>query len=88
MMAFSPRAGGLLLGQDLHFESEPGSRFSPDFKHFESFRRTYWSDANFDVVEKVIAIAEKYGVSMNALTSPLGYQQPLSHGLYHGRSHR
>ena len=39
VMAFSPRAGGLLLGQDLHFQSEPGSRFSPDFRHFESFRR-------------------------------------------------
>ena len=69
MMAFSPRAGGLLLGQDLHFESEPGSRFSPDFRHFESFRRTYWSEANFDVVEKIIGVARKYGVSMNALTS-------------------
>ncbi len=68
-MAFSPRAGGLLLGQDLHFKSEPGSRFSPDFRHFESFRRTYWSQANFDVVENIVAIADKYGVSMNALTS-------------------
>ncbi len=69
VMAFSPRAGGLLLGQDLHFEAEPGSRFSPDFRHFESFRRTYWTEANFDVVEKIITIAKKYGVSMNALTS-------------------
>ena len=69
VMAFSPRAGGLLLGQDLHFKSEPGSRFSPAFKHFESFRRTYWSQANFDVVEKIVAIADKHGVSMNALTS-------------------
>ena len=69
VMAFSPRAGGLLLGQDLHFQSEPGSRFSPDFRHFESFRRTYWSQENFDVVENIVAIAKKYGVSMNALTS-------------------
>ena len=69
VMAFSPRAGGLLLGQDLHYQAEPGSRFSPDFRHFESFRRTYWSQANFDVVENIVAIANKHGVSMNALTS-------------------
>lgn len=69
VMAFSPRAGGLLLGQDLHFKAEPGSRFSPDFRHFQSFRDTYWTQANFEVVEKIVAIAAKYGVSMNALTS-------------------
>ena len=69
VMAFSPRAGGLLLGQDLHFNAEPGSRFSPAFRHFQSFRDTYWTQANFDVVEKIIAIANKYGVSMNALSS-------------------
>ena len=68
-MAFSPRAGGLLLGQDLHFKAEPGSRYSPAFRHFESFRRTYWSQANFVVVESIVAIADKYGVSMNALSS-------------------
>ncbi len=76
VMAFSPRAGGLLLGQDLHFKATPGSRFSPDFRHFQSFRDTYWSQANFEVVEKIVDIAAKYGVSMNALTSQWVIKNP------------
>ena len=70
VMAFSPRAGGLLLGQDLHFQSRTGQSILTRFPGITNRSGdTYWSQANFDVVEKIVAIAKKYGVSMNALTS-------------------
>ncbi len=67
-ITYSPRAGGLLLGEHPRFKANPGSKFAPPFRSWESYRATYWSDSNFDVVERISNIAEQHGISTNALT--------------------
>lgn len=68
VMTYSPRAGGLLIGGQNRFEAAPGSRFEANFSSWESYRATYWTETNFDIADRIVGIAEKYGVSTNALT--------------------
>ncbi len=67
VMAYSPRAGGLLLGTRQILDAEPGTRYAAPFRHWESYRDFYWSERNLDVVKSISGVADKYGVSTNAL---------------------
>ena len=67
VMAYSPQAGGFLLGKHRNFEAETGTRFSDDFRAASFYRLTYWNEPTFNAMERFIAVTEKYGVTPNAL---------------------
>ncbi len=67
VMAYSPQAGGFLLGKHRNFEAETGTRFAEDFRAASFYRLTYWNEPTFKAMEAFIQVTEKYGVSPNAL---------------------
>ncbi|MCH7983527.1 MAG: aldo/keto reductase [Chloroflexi bacterium] len=69
VMAYSPQAGGFLLGKHREIEgkTEAGGRFSDDFRANWFYRTTYWNEITFGAMEEFIAVTEKYGVSPMAL---------------------
>jgi aryl-alcohol dehydrogenase-like predicted oxidoreductase len=67
VMAYSPQAGGFLLGKHRNFEAETGTRFAENFRAANFYRLTYWNEPTFDAMELFIAVTQKYGVSANAL---------------------
>ena len=67
VMAYSPQAGGFLLGKHRNFEAETGTRFAEDFRAANFYRLTYWNEPTFKAMEAFIQVTEKYGVSPNAL---------------------
>ncbi|MDE2725628.1 MAG: aldo/keto reductase [Gemmatimonadota bacterium] len=67
VIAYSPQAGGFLLGKHRNFTAESGGRFSDDFRAAAWYRATYWSQPMFDAMEQIVQVAENYGVSANAL---------------------
>lgn len=67
VMAYSPQAGGFLLGKHRNFEAQTGTRFAEDFRAANFYRLTYWNEPTFKAMEQFMAVTEKYGVSANAL---------------------
>lgn len=67
VMAYSPQAGGFLLGKHRNFEAQTGTRFAEDFRAANFYRLTYWNKPTFDAMESFMAVTEKYGVSASAL---------------------
>lgn len=67
VMAYSPQAGGFLLGKHRNFEAETGTRFAEDFRAANFYRLTYWNEPTFQAMEAFIKVTEKYGITANAL---------------------
>lgn len=67
VMAYSPQAGGFLLGKHRNFEAQTGTRFAQDFRAANFYRLTYWNQQTFKAMEQFMAVTEKYGISPNAL---------------------
>ncbi len=67
VMAYSPQAGGFLLGKHRDFEAETGTRFAESFRAANFYRLTYWNEPTFNAMEKFIQVTEKYGITPNAL---------------------
>ena len=67
VMAYSPQAGGFLLGKHKNFEAQTGTRFAEDFRAANFYRTTYWNEPTFKAMERFIGASEKYGVSPMAL---------------------
>lgn len=67
VMAYSPQAGGFLLGKHRNFKAATGSHMEVTHSDSRFHRNAYWSQHCFDAVESIINISEKYTVSLNAL---------------------
>jgi len=67
VMAYSPQAGGFLLGKHRNFKASPGSHMVETHHDSAFHRNVYWNKICFDAVETIIAISERYGASLNAL---------------------
>lgn len=67
VMAYSPQAGGFLLGKHRNFEALTGTRFSEDFRAANFYRLTYWNEPTFNAMEQFMAVTKKFGVSPTAL---------------------
>ncbi len=67
VMAYSPQAGGFLLGKHRQFKAEFGGRFSADFRGANFYKSTYWNEATFDAMEQFVAVTEKYNLSPMSL---------------------
>jgi len=69
VMAYSPQAGGFLLGKHRRFKAEKkkGGRFSDDFPAVGFYKNTYWNEIMFDAMEQFIGLAKKYDLSPMAL---------------------
>tara|TARA_Y100001934_G_C12277249_1_gene738010 strand:+ start:105 stop:1130 length:1026 start_codon:yes stop_codon:yes gene_type:complete len=69
VMAYSPQAGGFLLGKHRNFLAEMpnGGRYSDDFRASNFYKTTYWNEQSFAAMEKIIEITKIYGISPMAL---------------------
>lgn len=69
VMAYSPQAGGFLLGKHRRFKAraKKGGRFSDDFRAVGFYKNTYWNEIMFDAMEQFIGVAKKYALSRMAL---------------------
>ena len=69
VMAYSPQAGGFLLGKHRQYkvEMDSGGRFSSDFRAANFYKSTYWNDFSFNAMEQFISLTEKYSISPMAL---------------------
>ncbi|MSQ07684.1 MAG: aldo/keto reductase [Dehalococcoidia bacterium] len=76
IVAYSPMAGGFLLGKYSKETVPSGSRFSEQFRAHQFYRRTYWNDVAFDASEKFGAVAKKHGVSRQSLALTWVRSQP------------
>ena len=78
-MVYSPQAGGFLLGKHRNFKEESisGGRFSEDFRAANFYKNTYWNEANFDAMEKLLAVAEKYDVTPISLALKWARKHPV-----------
>jgi len=78
-MVYSPQAGGFLLGKHRNFKEESisGGRFSEDFRAANFYKNTYWNEANFDAMEKFLAVAEKYDVTPISLALKWARKHPV-----------
>ncbi len=68
VIAYSPQAGGFLLGKHRSYEAEDGGRFSDDFRASDWYRGQYWNDAMFSAIEQIMSICKRFGVSAGALS--------------------
>ncbi len=76
VVAYSPMAGGFLLGKYARDRVPAGARFSEQFRAHLFYRRTYWNDFAFEAVEKFIAVTKKHNVSPQALALKWLRSQP------------
>ncbi len=76
IVAYSPMAGGFLLGKYSKEQVPSGSRFSEQFRAHQFYRRTYWNDVAFEASEKFGAVAKKHGVSRQSLALTWVRSQP------------
>ncbi len=67
VMAYSPQAGGFLLGKHRNFKAEAGSRFSDQFRAAQWYRDTYWSETMFNAMGRIVTVADRYSITANAL---------------------
>ena len=67
IVAYSPMAGGFLLGKYAQEKAPAGTRFSEQFRAHQFYRRTYWHDAVFEAAERFGEVAKKQQVSPQAL---------------------
>ncbi len=67
VIAYSPMAGGFLLGKYKKDSAPAGTRMSDSFRAHQWYRRTYWHDATFEAADRFVKVASKYGVSPQAL---------------------
>ena len=67
VIAYSPQAGGFLLGKHRNFEAQTGTRFASDFRASNFYKLTYWNEPTFKAMERFIGVTEKYGVTPMAL---------------------
>ena len=77
VMAYSPQAGGFLLGKHRNFEAETGTRFAESFRAANFYRLTYWNEPTFNAMEAFIKVTEKYGITPNALALRWVISNPL-----------
>ena len=67
IMAYSPQAGGFLLGKHRKFKAAAGSHMEASHSDSRFHRNAYWSEHYFNAVEDLLVLAKKYDVSLNAL---------------------
>lgn len=67
VMAYSPQAGGFLLGKHRKFKAAAGSHMVETHADSRFHRNAYWSEHYFTAIEKLITLADKHKVSLNAL---------------------
>lgn len=67
VIAYSPQAGGFLLGKHRNFEAQTGTRFSSDFRASNFYKLTYWNEPTFQAMERFMEVTEKYSVTPMAL---------------------
>lgn len=64
---FNPLGGGYLTGRyhrnTTDQELEEGSRFDPNRRQGQNYRRRYWNDAYFDALDILRPVAKKHGLS-------------------------
>jgi aflatoxin B1 aldehyde reductase len=64
---FNPLAGGYLTsrytGDMVDGELEEGSRFDPNRKRGQNYRKGYWNEAYFDALDILRPVAKKHGLS-------------------------
>jgi len=64
---FNPLAGGYLTDRYsrnmMDQEIEEGSRFDPNRRQGQNYRRRYWNDAYFDALDILRPVAKKYNLS-------------------------
>ncbi len=72
MNIYNPIAAGLLAGKHQPGKPAENTRFSNSAMYFDR----YWSDENFAAVEKLMKIAEKYGISILELAMKWCDAQP------------
>ncbi|MGZ3714347.1 MAG: aldo/keto reductase [Ktedonobacterales bacterium] len=76
VIAYNPLAGGMLTGRYRQAsETLPNTRFA--LKHSgETYRKRYWNDAVFDVVERLAAYFERRGKSLTHVALAWVLAQP------------
>ncbi|MFW6195434.1 MAG: aldo/keto reductase [Chloroflexota bacterium] len=67
VIAYSPMAGGFLTGKHSREAAVEGSRFSDEFRAAGFYRRTYWTDAHFNAVERYLGVCNKYDLTPHQL---------------------
>lgn len=67
VMAYSPQAGGFLLGKHRKFRAAEGSHMNAGHYDSNFHRNTYWNQRCFDSIEKCLDIGAKYNVALNNL---------------------
>ena len=77
VMAFSPQAGGFLLGKHRNFSAAAGSRIADDSKDKNFYRNAYWNAWCFRELEKLMEIPAKYNISANALALQWVLRNPV-----------
>ncbi len=76
VVVYSPMAGGFLLGKYSKSDVPAGTRFSEQFRAHQFYRRTYWHDATFEAAARFGQVAQKHGVSRQALALKWVRSQP------------
>lgn len=77
VMAYSPQAGGFLLGKHRKFKAAAGSHMNKDHYDSNFHRNTYWNQECFDSVEKILDISAKYKVDLINLAIGWVLQSPI-----------
>ena len=76
VIAYSPMAGVFLLGKYKKDSVPAGTRLSESFRAHQFYRRTYWHDATFEAADRFVKVAEKHGISKQALALKWLRNQP------------
>ncbi len=63
LTVFNPLAGGLLTGKHTREKAVENSRFSLE----KGYADRYWTNKNFDAIDKLRETAEKYGICMTEM---------------------
>lgn len=82
VVAYNPLAGGLLTGKHAARSPVPGSRFDTS----TVYRERYWHAANFQALEQLQALADRWGRSVVGLALGWLWDQPLIDGIILGAS--
>ncbi|KAF7777872.1 hypothetical protein Agabi119p4_3944 [Agaricus bisporus var. burnettii] len=63
---FNPLGGGFFTGRytSMNTTSEAGSRFDPEQRQGKLYRKRYWNEHYFRVVNEIRAVADKHGLTM------------------------
>jgi aryl-alcohol dehydrogenase-like predicted oxidoreductase len=72
MAVYNPIAGGFLAGKHKPGRPSENTRFANNASYYDR----YWSDENFDAVDKLTAIAEKAGLSILQLAMRWSVARP------------